>query len=61
MTGFLFSVSCFRFSILFPKHRGLIEKILGHLRLPVDPPDPGSARAADWLPGFEASADWLPA
>jgi hypothetical protein len=40
--------------------RAVIEKILRHLELPIDPPAAAPARRADWLPGFEPAADWLP-
>jgi hypothetical protein len=30
----------------------LIGKILRHLDLPVNPPEPTPARSLDWLPGF---------
>ena len=40
--------------------RAVIEKILRHLGLPIDPPAPAAGTAADWLPGFEPAADWLP-
>jgi len=34
------------------QERAVIEKILLHLGLPVDPPSPAPARAPDWLPGL---------
>jgi hypothetical protein len=37
--------------------RAVIEKILGHLELPVDAPT--AARVAGWLPGVDAPADWV--
>jgi len=37
----------------------VIEKILRHLGLPVDPPAPAPARQAEWLPGFEPAAEWV--
>jgi hypothetical protein len=39
--------------------RAVIEKILGHLDLPVDAPTAAPARAAGWLPGVDAPADWI--
>ena len=38
--------------------RAVIEKILRHLDLPIDPPAPTPARVSGCLPGFEPSADW---
>lgn len=40
--------------------RALIEKILGHLGLPIDLPAAAPARQAAWLPGFEPAGGWLP-
>jgi len=40
--------------------RAVIEKILRHLQLPIDPPAPAPARRAAWLPGFEPTAEWIP-
>jgi len=40
--------------------RTLIEKILRHLELPIDPPVPAPARWVPWLPGFETTAEWIP-
>jgi hypothetical protein len=37
----------------------VIEKILRHLELPIDPPAPAPARAAAWLPGFETATNWI--
>ena len=37
----------------------LIEKILGHLDLPVAVPRAAPARAAAWLPGVDAPTDWI--
>jgi hypothetical protein len=39
--------------------RAVIEKILGHLDLPVDAPTAALARVAEWLPGVDAPADWV--
>ena len=39
--------------------RALIEKILGHLELPIAAPVPEPARRVPWLPGFEPTADWI--
>ena len=39
--------------------RALIEKILGHLDLPVDARRAAPARVAGWLPGVDAPADWI--
>jgi len=33
--------------------RTVIEKILRHLKLPIDPPAPAPARVPAWLPGFD--------
>jgi hypothetical protein len=33
--------------------RAVIEKILGHLALPVDPPTAAPARVTEWLPGVD--------
>ena len=33
------------------------EKILTHLGLPVDLPQPSAARTPEWLPGVRAAAD----
>jgi hypothetical protein len=35
----------------------VIAKILRHLELPADPPEPTPARALDWLPGIAAGAE----
>ena len=35
------------------EERAVIEKILGHLKLPVAPPTAASARQLAWLPGFD--------
>jgi hypothetical protein len=35
----------------------LMGKILRHLELPVNPPEPTPARSLDWLPGSVAGAD----
>jgi hypothetical protein len=40
--------------------RAVIQKILGHLGLPVNPPMPAAAQRMAWLPGFETAPDWLP-
>jgi hypothetical protein len=37
----------------------VIEKILGHLDLPVDAPTAAPARVAEWLPGVDAPAGWI--
>ena len=37
----------------------MIEMILPHLELPIDPPAPIPARASGWLPGFDWAADWI--
>ena len=39
--------------------RAVIEKILRHLALPIDPPVPAPARRAAWLPGFDAAGEWI--
>ena len=39
--------------------RAVIEKILRHLELPIDPPVPAPARRAAWLPGFDAAGEWI--
>jgi hypothetical protein len=39
------------------EHPEVIAKILKHLKLPVDPPEPTSARSLDWLPGFAIGTD----
>lgn len=39
--------------------RPVIEKILRHLGLPIDPPAPAPARQAEWLAGFQPAAEWL--
>jgi hypothetical protein len=41
--------------------RAVVEKILRHLGLPVDPPVAAPAPHPPWLPGFETTAEWLPA
>ena len=41
--------------------RAVVEKILRHLGLPVDPPVAAPAHHPPWLPGFETIAEWLPA
>jgi hypothetical protein len=35
------------------------EKILGHLGLPVDVPQPAPARSLAFLPGVETPSDWI--
>jgi len=35
----------------------VVEKILTHLGLPVDLPQPSAARTPEWLPGVRAAAD----
>ena len=37
--------------------RAVVETILTHLGLPVDPPRPSPARTPAWLPGVRAAAD----
>ena len=37
--------------------RAVVEKILTHLGLPVDLPQPSAARTPEWLPGVRAAAD----
>jgi hypothetical protein len=37
--------------------REVIEKILRHLEVPLDPPVPAPARRADWLPGVDPVID----
>jgi len=32
----------------------VVAKILAHLNLPIDPPEPSPVRDLDWLPGFAA-------
>jgi hypothetical protein len=39
--------------------RTVIEKILRHLRLPIDAPTAAPARVPGWLPGLEPPADWV--
>jgi len=39
--------------------RAVIEKILRHLGLPIDPPPPAPPRQAEWLPGCEPVAEWV--
>ena len=39
--------------------RAVIEKILRHLDLPIDPPTPTPARVSGRLPGFDTSGDWV--
>ena len=39
--------------------RAVIEKILRHLDLPIDPLAPAPARVTGRLPGFETSAGWV--
>jgi len=39
--------------------RAVIEKILRHLELPIDPPAPAPSGAPEWLPGFETATDWI--
>jgi hypothetical protein len=34
------------------EERGVVEKILSHLGLPVDLPSPTPARSPEWLPGW---------
>jgi hypothetical protein len=36
--------------------RAVVEKILTHLGLPVDPPQPSAARTPAWLPGVRDQA-----
>ena len=37
--------------------RAVVEKILTHLGLPVDLPQPAAARTPAWLPGVRDAAD----
>jgi hypothetical protein len=37
--------------------RQVIAKILRHLELPVDPPEPVPVQSIDWLPGFAIGTD----
>ena len=37
--------------------RAVVEKILTHLGLPADPPQPSATRTPAWLPGVRAAAD----
>ena len=39
----------------------MVEKILTHLGLPVDPPCPSPAHTPAWLPGVRERADHEPA
>jgi hypothetical protein len=39
------------------EHRAVIDKILRHLGLPTDTPEPSPPRHPAWLPGFEALLD----
>jgi len=39
------------------EERAVVEKILGHLGLPVDPPRLSAARTPGWLPGVRRAAD----
>ena len=39
--------------------RAVVEKILRHLDLPIDPPAPTPARVSGWLAGFEPPAGWV--
>jgi hypothetical protein len=39
--------------------REVIEKILRHLEVPLDPPVPAPARRADWLPGVDPAIDGI--
>ncbi|MBI3784113.1 MAG: hypothetical protein HY270_12005 [Deltaproteobacteria bacterium] len=39
--------------------RAIVEKILRHLSLPVEAPQPAPARVAGWLPGVDATEDWI--
>ena len=57
MTGFLFPVFHFLHPVI--EDGALIEKILRHLELPIDPPAPTPARTSGWLPGFDRIADWI--
>ncbi len=41
------------------EHRAVINKILRHLGLPIEPPEPAPACHPAWLPGFEAPGEWL--
>jgi hypothetical protein len=38
------------------EERAVVEKILRHLELPVDPPRPAPARVSAFLPGIEPPA-----
>jgi hypothetical protein len=38
-------------------NRTVIDKILRHLGLPTETPEPAPPRPPPWLPGFEASPD----
>ncbi len=40
------------------EERGVVEKILRHLGLPVDLPQPSAARTQEWLPGVRTVADY---
>jgi len=37
--------------------RAAVAKILTHLGVPVDPPQPSAARTPEWLPCVQAAAD----
>jgi len=37
--------------------QAVIEKILRHLELPIEPPAPAPPRQAEWLPGFDPAGD----
>jgi uncharacterized protein YbaR (Trm112 family) len=45
------------------ERRAVVKKILRHLGLPADAPEPAPRRHPPWLPGFEAPSDaateWL--
>ena len=38
--------------------RAVIEKILSHLGLELEVPEPSAARAPEWLPGVREVADY---
>jgi hypothetical protein len=43
------------------EERAVLEKILRHLRVPVDPLVPARAGQAEWLPGIDRTTDGSPA
>ena len=43
-----------RFLAILIEDRAVMEKILRHLHLPIDPPAPTPARVSGCLPGFRA-------